>query len=97
MSSHHKPSRRIKTYLFLCNENKPVYRILASRDWKNGDTVTLPPLRVSAGKKDLYGGIYVVYLYKVPKIYGSSGYLPKKKWRIKQKIPGVWKLKPVKN
>jgi len=84
MTSSREIKPKYKTYLFLCNENKAVYKILASKkDWKSGDSVTLPPLRVCANSDMLYGMKVIVRLYRFPIIYGKSGYIPKKTYKIK--------------
>tara|TARA_R100001163_G_C5067292_1_gene206292 strand:+ start:1512 stop:1802 length:291 start_codon:yes stop_codon:yes gene_type:complete len=87
-------TKKYKTYLFLCNENKPVYHKLISRNWSVGDVIVLPPLRVRAKESRLYGNKYYIYLSKMPTIYGESGWLPKAAYKVvpKSKSKKTWKL-----
>jgi hypothetical protein len=85
--------KKYKTYLFDCQENREVYRLLAARDWSQGDLVVLPPIRVRGEKALLFGNEYYIHLAKVPTIYGDSGYLGKGGYLIYPKGNRRWKLK----
>lgn len=87
-----KRPKKYKTYLFICPENRVAYRRLASRDWKGGELVILPDIRVRAEHSLLFGNEYYLYLAKMPTIYGKSGYLPKGGYRIYPKGNRQWKL-----
>lgn len=88
---------KFKCYMFHTDENNRAYKILAARDWYDGDTVILPPIRVGSKDTRIYGNKYIVYLYRVPIVYGNSGYLDKKAYKIKVKSKSkrTWKLIPI--
>lgn len=92
---HRKP--KFKTYMFHNDENNKAFKILAARDWFDGDTVILPPIRVHSKNSRLYGNKYIVYLYRIPIVYGDAGYLEKKTYtiKVKDKAKRIWKLIPI--
>jgi len=93
--SERKP--KFKTYMFHTKENNKAYKVLAARDWFDGDKIVLPPIRVRSTNSRIYGNKYIVYLYRTPVIYGDSGYLDKKTYlvKVKNKNKRIWKLIPI--
>lgn len=86
----------IQGYLFECPENAVIHKRLSARPWINGSTVILPPLRITGTRQKMRHQYFIVQLYRPPVNYKNSGYIPQRKYQIKQIDYQTWRLRIVK-